>query len=245
MDIGDIEKAKKLLKEADNIAVLTGAGISAESGVPTYRGSGGIWSKFAASELASPEAFRENPRKVWEWYGSRRKEMLKAEPNPGHLALAQLELVTPRFRLITQNIDNLHIRAGSRKVSEIHGNIFRNRCTECGHKEEDESSDFAEPNPLPVCGKCGKPARVDVVWFGEQLPHKELSEAVNAARHCEVFISAGTSAKVYPAAHFPELAKESGASLIEINLEETHLSGMADLSFPGKTGEILPKLVDF
>ena len=238
-----IKQVAQILKNAKSIAVLTGAGISAESGVPTFRSEDGLWRKFSASELANPEAFRTNPRLVWEWYGWRRGEMLKAEPNPGHLALVRLEKRAPDFTLITQNVDNLHRRAGSQKVLEIHGNIFRNRCTACDHKEPDESHEFADPNPLPVCGRCGAPARVDVVWFGEQLPYKELTESMAASERCDVFISAGTSAVVYPAAHFPELAKRTGAILIEVNLEPTPLSALADFSFMGKTGELLPLLI--
>jgi len=238
-----IKRVREILREAKKIAVLTGAGISAESGVPTFRGEDGIWKKFTASELATPEAFRTNPRRVWEWYGWRRGEMLEAKPNPGHYALAEIEKQATEFALITQNIDNMHILAGSRNVLEIHGNIFRNRCTVCGQKEHDERSDFSEPNELPICGKCGSPARVDVVWFGEQLPERELSASLAAAESCDVFISAGTSALVYPAAHFPELAKRTGATLIEVNLEPTHLTQIADFSFLGKTGEILPELV--
>lgn len=239
----DLNIAREIIRKARFIAVLTGAGISAESGVPTFRDPDGIWARFSASELATPEAFAENPRRVWEWYGMRRREMSKAEPNSGHHAFAQLEIRVPRFLLITQNIDNLHFRAGNRHIAEIHGNIFRNRCQRCGNIEMDERHNFAEPNPLPICAECGSPARVDVVWFGEPLPERELSLAIQAARTCDVFISAGTSAKVYPAAHFPEMAVERGAKLIEVNLEPTHLSPMAEVSLIGKTGEILPSLV--
>lgn len=235
---------RHLLKAAKHIAVLTGAGISAESGVPTFRSPDGLWKKFSASELANPEAFRNNPRQVWEWYGWRRREMLKAKPNPAHLALAKLEGNTPDFHLITQNIDNLHSRAGNRNVIEIHGNAFRNRCTICGQLFPDETCNFEQPSPLPVCPECGEMARVDVVWFGEQLPSDALEKSIEAAQNCDVFLSVGTSALVYPAAHFPILAKDNGAILIEVNLEETGLTWKADFSFLGKAGEILPKLVE-
>ncbi len=238
-----INQAREILRKAQRIAVLTGAGISAESGVPTFRDKDGLWRKFSASELANPEAFRTNPQLVWEWYGWRRREMLKAKPNAGHFALAELDKRASEFLLITQNVDNLHRRAGSQRMVEIHGNIFRNRCTECGHIEPDESCDFDEGGTLPVCGKCGAMARVDVVWFGEQLPEKELTAGFHAAESCDVFISAGTSAVVYPAAGLPEVAKLRGATLIEVNLEPTHLTQIADFSFIGKSGEIMPILI--
>jgi NAD-dependent deacetylase len=232
---------RELLRIAKHIAVLTGAGISAESGVPTFRSADGLWKNFSASELANPEAFKTNPRRVWEWYGWRRGEMLKASPNPAHLALAELEKRTEDFHLITQNIDNLHRRAGNERIVEIHGNVFRNRCTNCGHVYADETCNFEEPNPLPTCPKCGSIARVDVVWFGEALPEKELRESLRAAQNCDVFLTVGTSALVYPAAHLPILAKESGAVLVEVNIEQTGLTWQSDFSFIGKAGEIIPK----
>ncbi len=235
---------RELLRIAKHIAVLTGAGISAESGVPTFRSADGLWKNFSASELANPNAFETNPRRVWEWYGWRRGEMLKASPNPAHLALAELEKRTGDFHLITQNIDNLHKRAGSRNILEIHGNAFRNRCTKCGKLYPDETCDFEEPAPLPVCPKCGGMARVDVVWFGEPLPQRELKESIRAAEACDVFLTIGTSALVYPAAHFPLMAKDNGAVLIEVNLEQTGLTWQSDFSFIGKAGEILQQLVE-
>ncbi len=235
---------RELLAKAKYIAVLTGAGISAESGVPTFRSPDGLWKKFSASELANPEAFRTNPRRVWEWYGWRRGEMLKAKPNPAHKALARLEEKTRQFHLITQNIDNLHKRAGSVNIIEIHGNAFRNRCTKCRHLYPDETCDFEEPAILPTCPECGSMARVDVVWFGEQLPREALEKSLLAAQKCDTFLSVGTSALVYPAAHFPILARENGATLVEINLEETGITRQADFSFIGKAGEILPGLVE-
>ena len=235
---------RELLRIAKHIAVLTGAGISAESGVPTFRSADGLWKNFSASELANPDAFKTNPRRVWEWYGWRRGEMLKASPNPAHLALAELEKRTGDFHLITQNIDNLHKRAGSRNILEIHGNAFRNRCTKCGHIYDDESCDFEDPAILPTCPKCCGMARVDVVWFGEALPVKILEESVRAAESCDVFLTIGTSALVYPAAHLPLMAKDSGAILIEINLEQTGLTWQSDFSFIGKAGEILQRLIE-
>jgi len=240
--IDKFEKIRQILENALSVGVLTGAGISAESGVSTYRDSGGLWENFAANDYSSPEGFRKNPEKVWQWYGERRREMLNARPNPGHFALAELEKNSPKFLLITQNIDNLHRRAGNRTIAEIHGNIFRNRCTRCGHTELDETYDFSGGG-FPVCRKCGSPARVDVVWFGESLPEKELVASLMFTEKCDVFISVGTSAKVYPAASFPEIAKNHGAIFIEVNLEPTHLTRRADFSFIGKSGEILPRLI--
>ena len=234
---------REIIGKAKHVAVLTGAGISAESGVPTFRSEDGLWKNFSASELATPEAFLENPRRVWQWYGWRRGEMLKAEPNAGHLALVELEKRAKAFHLITQNIDNLHRRAGNANIIEIHGNAFRNRCTSCRYLFSDDSCDFEEPEPLPICPECGSPARVDVVWFGEPLPQRELETSLDVAAHCDVFLSIGTSANVYPAAHFPIMAKKQGAILIEVNLEQTELTWQADFSFLGKAGEILPKLM--
>jgi len=235
---------REILRRARHIAVLTGAGVSAESGVPTFRSADGLWKKFSASDLATPEAFIKNPRLVWQWYGWRRGEMLLAQPNAAHLSLVELERIAPDFHLITQNIDNLHRRAGNSSVIELHGNAFRNRCTRCGYVYPDATSDFTEPSELPICPKCGAPARVDVVWFGEQLPEKELSESFEIIEHCDVFLTVGTSAQVYPAAHLPIMAKDHGAVMIEVNLEQTGLSWHADFCFHGKAGEILPKLID-
>jgi len=238
-----IGRVRDIILKANSVVVLTGAGISAESGIATYRGKDGIWQKFAISELANPEAFAKNPRKVWEWYGQRRREMIEATPNSGHEALARLERIVEDFTMITQNIDNMHRRAGNQNIIEIHGNVFENRCMKCGHIEKNEKCNFPKNEPLPVCSQCGSPARVNVVWFGEEISPEPLEESFVAAEKSDVFISAGTSAKVYPAAYFPELAKKTGAILIEINMEITHLSSSADFLFQGKTGEILPKLV--
>lgn len=238
-----IEFAREAISKAKSIAVLTGAGISAESGIPTFRGKDGVWEKFSASELATPDAFERSPLLVWQWYGSRRREMLASKPNPAHFAIAEIERIAEKFLLITQNIDNLHSVAGNRKIAEIHGNIFRNRCLRCGSVEHDEQVDFASEKDLPICGKCGSLARVDVVWFGERLPEKELWMSHSASERCDVFLMVGTSAQVYPAAAFPEIAKINGAILIEVNLEQTHLSRIADFSFIGKAGEIMPRLI--
>lgn len=233
-------QAKQWLSEARRIAVLTGSGISAESGVPTFRGQDGLWRTHRPEDLATPEAFARDPKLVWEWYDWRRSIISKVEPNPGHFALASLEDRSPDFQLVTQNVDGLHERAGSRRVHHLHGSIWRVRCTECGA----ENNDGRVPMPVipPRCG-CGALVRPGVVWFGEPLPGKAWMEAERAAAACDLLIVAGTSAQVYPAASLVPLAARGGARIIEINLEETPLSGVAGLALRGKAGEILPQLI--
>jgi NAD-dependent deacetylase len=229
------------LRSADSVAVLTGAGISAESGVPTFRGDEGLWRKFKPEELATVDAFLSNPDLVWEWYRHRREILTRAEPNPGHLALRDLEGLFAEFTLITQNIDGLHQRAGSQQVVELHGNIRRNRCLDCGNILE--SVDRAPEAAVPRC-PCGGMLRPDVVWFGESLPRRALEDAYLAATRCQVFFSIGTSAVVQPAALLPGFALEKGAYVVEINIEPTDISAQVQLSLRGKSGEILPRLVE-
>ena len=228
------------IKSAKSVAVLTGAGISAESGVPTFRGDEGLWKKFRPEELANFDAFMKNPKLVWEWYNYRKQLISQVKPNPGHYALAQMETLIPDFYLITQNIDGLHRRAGSKRISELHGNIMRNRCVDC-NKPVSEIS-FDNPDELPRC-ECGGLLRPDVVWFGEELPQQELSNAFHAAKNSDVFFSIGTSAVVQPAASLPIEAKYAGAYVIEINVEPTVISSFVDESILGKSGEILPQLL--
>jgi len=230
----------KRMKKARSVAVLTGAGVSQESGVATFRGEDGLWKKFKPEELASVEAFVKNPVLVWEWYGYRQKIILKTDPNPGHMALADMEGIFPDFALITQNVDGLHRKAGSQKILELHGNILVSRCMSCGTK-----SDRIEPEEdgmVPRCA-CGGRMRPDVVWFGEMLPQDILSQAFEAAERSDVFFSIGTSAVVHPAASLPVAAKEAGAYVVEINPERTVLSGALDETIIGKSGEVLPRLV--
>jgi len=222
--------------------VLTGAGISAESGVPTFRGKEGLWGKFKPEQLATMDAFLASPEIVWEWYNWRRQLMSKVQPNPGHFALHDLEAFFDSFTLITQNVDNLHRLAGSTRVLELHGNIYRNKCVRC-NSLVDEALEI-EPSAIPVCRKCGGMIRPDVVWFGELLPENILQEAFDRTEEADVFFSIGTSALVQPAASLPLLARRHGASLIEINPEETPLSEFADFSFQMKSGELLPRLVE-
>ena len=233
------DSAREALRKSLSISVLTGAGISAESGIPTFRAKDGLWSKFRPEELANIQAFMKNPRLVWEWYQYRRKIITEAEPNPGHYALAQWEGQHDSFTLITQNVDGLHARAGSQNIIELHGNIMRNRCLSCGNVSETENVNLEGEVPLCVCGGMLRP---DVVWFGEMLPPEAVNAAFHAAETADVFLSVGTSALVHPAASLPEIAKSSGAFLFEINLEPTPLTPHVDVFLEGPSGEILPEL---
>lgn len=235
------EEFVRVLKKAAHVAVLTGAGISAESGVPTFRGKDGLWKKFRAEELATVDAFMDNPTLVWEWYLHRRELMNDVKPNPGHYCLVEMEKHYSDFTLITQNVDGLHYRAGSRKVLELHGNISRNKCFSCNRPFDGPIS--LETGQLPRCD-CGGKIRPDVVWFGEMLPEAALNGAFDASCRAELFFSIGTSALVHPAASMPLVAKRNGAFLVEINLEPTPLTEYCDFSLHGPSGEILPAILD-
>jgi len=229
------------LRTARHIAVLTGAGTSAESGVPTFRDAQtGLWAQYSPEELATPEAFRRNPRLVWEWYQWRRERVSQARPNRGHLALARMESLAPEFTLITQNVDGLHQEAGSKRVLELHGNIRR---TKCFTENTIVDSWPATSEIPPRCPRCGGLLRPDVVWFGESLQVEILNAAETAARSCEVFLSVGTSSVVYPAAALPHSALAGGATVIEINPTPTTLAAEASYSFPAASGEFLPALL--
>jgi len=228
----------RAIQNAKQVVVLTGAGISAESGVPTFRGADGIWKKFKPEELATFDAFMANPQLVWEWYNHRRQLIHEVQPNAGHYALSQMAALFPEFALITQNVDGLHLRAGSPKVYELHGNINRNRCLNCG--ATDYSDDFKE---IPPYCNCGGKLRPDVVWFGEMLPEDILRKSIRAAEQADLFFTIGTSGAVQPAASLPLWAKQRGAFLVEINLEPSELSAHCDIAFQGKSGEILPQIV--
>jgi NAD-dependent deacetylase len=229
------------LKEAKHIVAFTGAGISAESGVPTFRGDDGLWKKFKPEELANFDAFIRNPDLVWEWYKYRKELIANVRPNSGHYALAEMETMFEKFAVITQNIDNLHRRAGSKNVYELHGNIERNYCISCGVLYSNE--EILQQNKAPRCIKCDGLIRPDVVWFGEMLPADEWEKSEDAAKWAEVFLSVGTSSIVYPAAGLPQIAKHSGSYVIEINIEPTELSHRADETIVGRSGEVLPELV--
>ena len=235
----ELDQARQWIRDARSIGVLTGAGISAESGIPTFRGVGGLWKSFRPEDLATPEAFARDPRLVWEWYDFRRSLIAQAQPNPGHQALTQLEKQKVSFTLITQNVDGLHARAGSRNVLELHGSIWVLRCNSCGREWTDQSVPLAIP---PLC-TCGGMARPGVVWFGEMLPEAMLEAALRATSACDVFLVVGTSAIVYPAAGLIPRAKASGARVIEINIEPTPCSTVVDSVLMGPSGKILPQIV--
>ncbi len=230
------------LERAEAVCILTGAGISAESGVPTFRGDDGLWSKFKPEELANFDAFIRNPALVWEWYSYRKKVMKDVLPNPGHTALVALEQLVPDFTLVTQNVDNLHRRAGSKNVLELHGNIERSYCIDCGRFATELL--IPEKGEAPRCEHCGGLVRPDVVWFGEYLPQEVFVEAEQAARRADVFLCIGTSAVVYPAASLSLTAKGAGAYVVEINIERTDLSSRFDETIIGKAGQVLPTLID-
>jgi len=236
-----IKALKDALVKAERVAALTGAGISAESGVPTFRGADGLWRNHNVMELATPTAFARSPELVWEFYNWRRNLITGLAVNPSHKALVDLEARVPHFTLITQNVDGLHLKAGSKNLLEIHGNLWKVRCTQCHTVRLDMSSNMG---PLPKCLECGGLLRPHVVWFGESLDFSLLNQAIEAARSCQVMLVIGTSAIVQPAASLAVEARETGAVVAEINLEETPNSGMMDFVLPGKSGDILPKLLE-
>jgi NAD-dependent deacetylase len=225
---------------AENICVLTGAGISAESGIATFRGKDGLWKHFRPDELANFQAFQADPDLVWKWYQFRREMVAEARPNPGHVALARWEALATNFTLVTQTVDGLHQQAGSQRVLELHGNIRINRCLTCG--VESTMDEITYDGTVPRCG-CGGMLRPGVVWFGESLPEAELAAAVDAAQQCDLFITVGTSAMVYPAASLPELARANGAVIIEVNPEKTVFTPLVTHHIRGPAGTILPDLL--
>jgi NAD-dependent deacetylase len=239
-EISISERLRSLLSKDTKVVILTGAGISVESGVPTFRGEEGLWKKFRPEELATFDAFMANPQLVWEWYEYRRKIIEEIKPNPGHMALVDFQSYFDKFDLITQNVDGLHHQAGSKKITELHGNIKRNKCIRCGEKYEDLKK--ALPGIPPKCS-CGGNIRPDVVWFGEMLPQDAIQYAFEVSSHCDLFFSIGTSAVVHPAASLPVIAKRNGAYVVEVNLSPTEISHLVDESLFGKSGEILPFLV--
>lgn len=235
-----VQQVRNWISEAASIAVLTGAGISAESGIPTFRSPNGLWKSFRPEELATPEAFERDPRLVWEWYDWRRGLIAQAQPNAGHFALAALEASTPRFTLVTQNVDGLHDRAGSRNLIKLHGDIWIVRCTGCGKSRTDDRVPLPE---LPPYCECGALLRPGVVWFGEALPTGAWEQAEKAAREASLFLVIGTSSVVYPAAGLAQIARRAGAKIVEINPEETLQSRSFDCCLRGLSGELLPQLV--
>ena len=263
-----MDRLVDILKKAQRVGVLTGAGISAESGIPTFRGKDGLWNKYDPVDLATLEAFRSNPLKVWQWYLWRMWLISKAKPNAGHLSLAEMEKLFPAFLLITQNVDGLHRLAGSKNLVELHGNIFEGKCRDCGKVfgEEEFSELFAladrkrlekmseeefkrvvlnslKEEELPACPICGSIVGPGVVWFGESLPEDALERAFAFAEKSDVFFSVGTSAVVQPAASVPLIAKRQGAVLVEVNPEETPLSPYCDFVFRASASEVLPGIL--
>jgi NAD-dependent deacetylase len=238
------DELRMMFDRARKVAVLTGAGISAESGVPTFRGGGGArmwtWRGRPVTELSSAELMQTDPKLVWEWFDYRRGLLLHVAPNPGHHALAKWEQRFDTFTLITQNIDDLHRSAGSLNVLEVHGNIWRARCLRCSSTFEARETPLEE---VPQCFVCGSPARPDVVLFGEMLPEAIFERAEEAASRCDLFFVIGTSAVVYPAAGLPVSAKQAGARVIEVNPEMTDISFLADYTVLGRAGEVLPQFL--
>jgi len=228
------------LLSARRVAVLTGAGMSAESGVPTFRDPGGLWEKFRPEELANVEAFLNNPELVQGWYAHRRDVVTHSSPNSGHVALAKIARFYEKFSVITQNVDGLHTRAGSQNVIELHGNLTRNYCIDCGHRID--NPEMPEDGQL-CCSACGGLIRPDVVWFGEMLPAEAIVEAERATRSADVFLSIGTSSVVFPAADFPIMARRSGAYVAEINISRSAIAHHSDETIIGKAGEVLPDLL--
>lgn len=231
----------RCLTAAERVVVLTGAGVSQESGLRTFRDAQtGLWAQYKPEDLASPEAFARDPKLVWDWYTWRREAIKGVRPNPGHYALVEMEKRIPEFSLITQNVDGLHRFAGSKNVLELHGNIQRVRCSQCGTFAETWGDDS---ETVPACEICGGLLRPDVVWFGEELPRAELETAVQASRACQIFFSIGTSGMVQPAASLAYAARNNGSIVVEVNAEPTPLTSKVDFAFHGKSGDILPELI--
>jgi len=235
-----LERVRTLLAEARSVVALTGAGCSAESGVPTFRGPAGLWRTFRPEDLATPDAFEKDPRLVWEWYDWRRGLIAEAKPNPGHEALVDLERRIPDLTLITQNVDGLHALAGSRRLLELHGSLWRTRCLSCAEVREDRDT---RSRSLPPRCACGGLLRPDVVWFGEALPVDLLRRSLHAIEACDLMLVVGTSSLVQPAASFAEAVLVRGVPVVEINLDPTPLSLRATHVLQGRSGDLLPLLI--
>lgn len=238
-----IEQAAELVKRARKVVVFTGAGMSAESGIPTFRDSlTGLWERFDAQELATPEAFAKDPALVWGWYEWRRTVVSRSRPNAGHLAVARI----PGCTVVTQNVDDLHERAGSERPIHLHGSLFAPRCAACGHPadvtESDEPEDGRRLAP-PRCEKCQNAVRPGVVWFGETLPERAFEAAVEAAANCDLLITVGTSGLVHPAAEIPQVTAKLGGTVIQVNPQPTPLDAVSTINLHGPAAEILPQLI--
>jgi NAD-dependent deacetylase len=239
-----LQTAARALARSARLAVFTGAGVSKESGIPTFREpETGLWARYDPMQLATPEAYRKDPAFVWSWYEHRFGVAAEAEPNPGHLAIAELEELLPKVVVVTQNIDGLHQRAGSTHVIELHGTMHSFRCIDGRHRGY-RWEDFADQDEKPPhCPECGDYLRPEVVWFGEGLPAEAFGAAQQLSAACDVMLIAGTSGVVYPAAAIPMIAREAGATLIDVNPERDALTRMSDLYLRGPGGEVLPGLV--
>ncbi|NGP54741.1 NAD-dependent deacylase [Thioalkalivibrio sp. XN8] len=228
------------LRQAGRVVFLTGSGVSAESGVPTFRDAlTGLWARFRPEELATPEAFQRDPQLVWDWYRERRRQVAAVLPNPAHYAIAALEARLPETLLVTQNVDGLHRRAGSADAVEFHGNLFSNRCRACDHVAPQPDPELAAPPPCPLCGALMGPG---VVWFGEAIPALALERAWRAAGEADIILAIGTSGLVTPAAALPDVARQGGALVVEVNLHPTPLSAQADFVMTGPAALTLPAL---
>lgn len=232
----------KRLVRANSIAILTGAGVSAESGIKTFRDPDGLWAKFNPAELASADGFMSNPELVWQWYQMRRDVIADSKPNPGHFAIAEMQKLFDDCSVITQNVDQLHQRAGAVNVIELHGNIIDNHCFDCKKPYHGETT--LPGKTLPVCPYCGGRIRPSVVWFGEMLPYAALQQAEEASVRAEIFFSVGTSAEVYPAANLPYIAKQNGAFVVEVNPNKTSLTQYANVHLAAPSGEALPRMLE-
>jgi NAD-dependent deacetylase len=240
-----IERAAEWIAEAGRVVVFSGAGVSAESEIPTFRDAQtGMWSKYDPMKLATVNGFLNDPVLVWEWYAYRRKLVREKEPNPGHTAVAAMEDLTGELTVVTQNVDSLHRRAGSSRVIELHGNITRVKCFSGKHIYDDWNDDEVDGDIPPLCRHCGEMLRPDVVWFGEQLPADALSESFHLADSCDVFMVVGTSGNVQPAASLPVSARQAGARVIEVNIEPSLITPSAHFLLRGKSGEVLPKVLE-
>jgi NAD-dependent deacetylase len=236
----EVRRAAEILRSATRVVAFTGAGVSAESGVATFRGAGGLWEGHRIEEVASPHAFAADPVHVWRFYDQRRTNVAKVRPNPAHEVLAAWQERFPNYTLVTQNVDGLHQGAGSRRVVELHGSLWRVRCTGCGREREDRTAPL--PELPPRCPECGAMERPDVVWFGEALPAEAFLVAEAAAKVCEVLVVVGTSAVVYPAAGLVAVAAAVGAKVIEVNPEASALAHLADVTLRGPAGAMLPQV---
>jgi NAD-dependent deacetylase len=243
------QRAAEALRQAERIAVLTGAGVSKESGVPTFRDAQtGLWAQYDPQQLATPQAFRRDPKLVWDWYEFRRQIGRKAHPNPGHIALAAIETRKPETWVITQNVDDLHEQAGSEQVIHLHGNIARNKCAaDCQGTPtviNVAALDTVPDDGPPYCPHCGDYVRPDVVWFGEMLPQDALERAIEISTACEIMLVVGTSGLVTPAATLPTYARQAGATIIEVNPDTSMITRIADIKLDGPSGEMLPQVIE-